>query len=226
MLRKSLGLLVLSLSMYCSFAYAAPVFIVDASKNLLGADNVMVDGLAYDVRFVDGSCETLFAGCSTSAFTFHDAATAHSASQALMDTVFVDSAPVDYDALLIFINGCNGSILICMAMTPYDIGNTRASGPIVYLSDAMNGEIEQFDKVTDSTLETGCHTDGIFPSGCDLAFLSANAQVYAVWTLHEEPSNVPEPGTPLLLGAAAIALAARRKTGLAMGDERKRVHRS
>jgi hypothetical protein len=57
---------------------------------LHGAFGVDVGGTLYNVEFLDGTCIALFNGCdAVSDFTFQSSALAASASQALLDQVFL-----------------------------------------------------------------------------------------------------------------------------------------
>ena len=63
------------LAVVCTFALAsqastAAILQVNSFGILTGATEVDVGGTLYDVTFADGSCNSLFNGCVSSAFTF------------------------------------------------------------------------------------------------------------------------------------------------------------
>ena len=81
-----------ALAVVSQLASAATNLVVEGGE-LIGATGVNVNGFLYDVSFSDGSCISLFGGCtSPSQFAFTDRTTALAASQALLDTVFLDSS--------------------------------------------------------------------------------------------------------------------------------------
>ena len=72
----------------------AVVLDFDGSGNVTGAQDVDVNGTYHDVQFEDGTCVTLFNGCtSTSDFPFHDLTDATAAAQALLDQVLPTTLP-------------------------------------------------------------------------------------------------------------------------------------
>lgn len=72
---------------------------VNANGILTGAKNVNVDGIFYDVNFVDGSFVDAFGingGSPLNPFVFSTEASAASASNALLEQVFIDVVGVGY----------------------------------------------------------------------------------------------------------------------------------
>ena len=87
-----LGALLFSLSLS---AQAIPIVkhIVENGQ-LVGAENVNVNGVWYDVKFADGTCIDLFSGCDeNSDFIFSTFSSVQMASEALIDQVLVDLSP-------------------------------------------------------------------------------------------------------------------------------------
>jgi len=93
---------------------------------LMGASNVYVNGMLYDVEFIDGACAAHFDGCdATSDFDFQNRADADSASQALLDQVLLDVPEGMFDTLYNLTNGCEvniGALPRCEIWIPYDLG--------------------------------------------------------------------------------------------------------
>ena len=103
---------------------ATPTLQVNASGILTGAKNVDVGGTLYDVAFTDGTCDSLFSGCTISGFTFKTELAAKTAGQALLDQVFIDGSQGMFDTSPLT-NGCTDS-LVCTAIIPYFIEIGRA----------------------------------------------------------------------------------------------------
>ena len=79
---------VLGLSMVFTSAHALTLQVADGK--LTGAQGVLVEGSLYDVKFLDGTCSTVFGSeCSGSgSFVFNSATSALSAATALINQVF------------------------------------------------------------------------------------------------------------------------------------------
>ena len=99
-----------------SLADANPVLLVNGGGILTGARNVDVDGLFYDVKFVDGTCHDVFAGCDAlSDFQFATFEGAVAAADALLKQVFVDVPSVgNFDTHPELTFGCTDASL-CFA---------------------------------------------------------------------------------------------------------------
>jgi hypothetical protein len=144
---------------------AAPTLIVEAGV-LKGADSVMVNGTAYDVRFVDGSCAGLYAGCNNvQDFVFTSRASAGAAATALLQTVLIDSIEGQFDSNPQQTAGCTR--LRCAVLTPY-----QAKGRRVQVTTALNTTSR--DRVSASRTSTAGDT-------------GRNGGVsFAVWSLHQD----------------------------------------
>ncbi|MGE0592418.1 MAG: PEP-CTERM sorting domain-containing protein [Vicinamibacterales bacterium] len=158
------------------------------TPELLGATGVSVNGMLYDVTFVDGSCVGLFSGCDAPAdFTFTTQLDAEAAAQALLDQVFLDLAAPDlFDTEPEFTAGC-GSALRCDVWIPF------APGATVDFAAAINEAFEAGDVVGSFFINPATDTGPI------------EDVVWAQFTA------VPEPGLLLLTGLGLAAVLVRRR---------------
>ena len=181
---------------FVSVSHAAVIFITEKDTNgnvtsLLGADNVQVNGLFYNVRFQDGSCIALFNGCDDPEdFLFGSNADALAASNSLLSQVFIRGTSFDIFPQLT--NGC-GLLILCEVLTPFGLSSTdRVSIWSAVNSGGASGDYVQFSEE--------------FPRAA-----STNSRyTYADWSKHVEASA---PGTAmvLLMGIAGLIVSQRRK---------------
>ena len=157
---------------------------IDANGILTGASDVDVSDTLYDVRFLDGSCISLFTGCDESTdFAFTTAAEAMIAAQALLDQVFTDTPLGQFDSDVDQTNGCTNSGLgFCGVYSPF------AFAPFgVEVADLENFILGDFDHIGELTI------------GPDDDLTPNPAFTFAVWSL----ASAPEPGT-LEIGRAHV----------------------
>lgn len=183
----SLALLGLSVSSAnaATYEFGPGVF----GNELLGANGVIVNGLTYNVSFLDGSCASIYDGCDElSDFTFNSAADADAASQALIDQVFNLSDIYD-----IFPHGTRGIEFTSYGefYTPYGFSSiNRVSLDGMRNSSGANPDLQL------------C---GI--GGCSLGLTeditSFQQLAYAQWT---QVSPVPVPAAIWLFGTALMGL--------------------
>ena len=190
-LRATLGTLasVMVVQLAASSASAANLNV--SGGQLLGASGVTVDGISYNVEFLEGTCIALYGGCDeASDFTFTTESAAMLASQALLDQVFLDGGLGNFDTDVDLTFGCTGSTPHCDAITPFAVG-----GSLVTFGIARNEEVAADLVVASDTLT---RTSNV---------LFTDNVVYAVWT------PVPEPGTMILTGLGIAVIGIRRRRG-------------
>lgn len=161
----------LFIPMYASAAVTWDV----VGGQLMGANDVEVMGLFYDVDFIDGRCIDLYGGCDgPDDFTFKNVTEADAASSALLVQVLIDDTGLGLDTHPEYTNGLEdwekGWIL-----TPYGTGvggGARSTYVANNTNEALDGiyHVEDFPK----TLHTS----------------ERDRVVWAVWTPHQA---VPEP---------------------------------
>ena len=180
-----------------SAVQAASPVLVDGK--LRGASNVDVDGMLYDVEFVEGTCISVFDGCdSADDFAFGDLATATAASQALVDQVFLDRAEGAFDTDASITYGCTNPGLGSV-QSPYSLVDDDHIG----VGIALNASTEVNDGIADgSTLKTADSSVG-----------AGQFYVFGVWTPAAAVTPLPGPG--LIVGLALLvtgAFTGRRMT--------------
>lgn len=187
-------------------AGASVVLHVDSHGILTGASGVTVGLLSgtYSVRFVDGTCATVFGACDVAHFTFTTQAAALSAAQALLDSVLINSPAGQFDSSPNLTFGC-GFPLSCSAYTPYA---AQLSSAQFSYSRAFNSAIESSDQITSGFLGFASN----FTASPQIVGSARDVSVWAEWILGDfpavaDPASVPEPGTLALLGLAGAALA-------------------
>jgi PEP-CTERM motif len=173
-------------------ASAAPMLQVENGV-LMGADGVEVDGSFYDVRFIPGTCASVYDGCNEdSDFIFKTKPAADLATAALQG-LFLDSPLGNFNSDPSLTNGCKPGATKCSFITPYVMEGSAAAESL-FVND-MNGDYISYGHVT-----PGYDYSEVFDS------------VMAVWSVAAAPQqDVPEPGSLSLLGAGALGLLAARR---------------
>jgi hypothetical protein len=175
-------------------ANADPVLLVNGSGILTGAQHVDVGGTLYDVRFVEGTCIEVFAGCDAGSdfdfATFDDASVAAVAllGQVLVDVPFVGQFDTHPESTF----GCT-DLFVCAAAIPIGI----TGGGVVFGALAYNAAAR------------GLVTNFNFLVGFDTRSGTIGSQ--SVWAVFSPAPSVPEPASLVLLGTGAAGVLARRR---------------
>jgi hypothetical protein len=173
-------------------AQAGPILQVSGGI-LDGIDGVVVDGSTYNVTFVQGSCVSVFSGCtSTSDFPFGASGTedATSALESILSGGIVNAS---------FPNGIVNEAFVGAAnayddlFTPYAVSNGLVTG---YYTNVDVGAAQV-------PLTYGVQSASSYGTNYGLA--------YAAWA--SAPASVPEPSSLMLMsvGMASLAGMIRRK---------------
>lgn len=172
---------------------------------LLGADDVVVEGSAYNVRFQEGTCIGIFAGCdSVNDFTFKSESAAIAASLALAGQVLVDTPSGNFASVTNLTFGCPTAPLgaFCYIYTPFG-----------FLFGDLGGD------PLSANVENGALVDGVGVNAGPFTYNSASDDfgVWAVWSRAVTDTgsgggSVPLPGTLalMLIGIIGAARITRR----------------
>ncbi len=159
---------------------------------LMGATGVDVNGVLYDVSFIDGTCIELFDGCNENAdFPFinpanlNDGVLLQTAMEALLDQVFIDSPLGNFNTNPALTNGCERE---CFIGTPLWVSIAGGLG----IGSVFNAPNPNVDDVT----------FGGGPLNTFDTSLSVRS-TYAVWS---QPTVVPVPSAVWLFGSGMLGL--------------------
>ncbi len=130
---------------------AAAVSLDTIGGELVGARNVDVGGILYDVQFHDGACVDLFSGCDAlSDLAITELSVADAASTALLNTVLVNGPAGDFDTQPASVRGCENA-LACNIITPWLVDVSGGDFIRVVLTsnfDGVNSDIRQQDVIS------------------------------------------------------------------------------
>jgi len=190
---------VLFLMIYSTNSYSATLIVDNGA--LMGATGIDVDGVLYDVQFIDGTCDALYSGCdSISDFPFsnptNDPTLLNIAMTALLEQVLIDSPLGNFDSNPALTNGCNVS------------GGCQINTPLFPSSStefiASSGAFNSIDEFRDTITAGSAVYNSVHP------FPELDQNVFAVWN---QSVVVPIPAAIWLFSSGLLGLigAARRK---------------
>lgn len=182
-----------------SAAHAVPSWVMSGGE-VAGVNDLLVSGTAYDVRFHDGTCASVWGGCDTANFTFTTSFTARAASESLMTWYQLDPFNNNNPANTLGIeSGLRGEI-----DTPWGTFLNPGNG-LEYILDStyINNSVAA-DSVNGSLWPYIGHNT-----------TASSDRTWAQWNL-ASVSSVPETSTFLLLasGIAALGMTTRRRKRL------------
>ena len=161
---------------------AVELVVVDGA--LMGANEVEVNSALYDVRFLDGTCIELFAGCDElSDLTFTSLGSVTAATLALQNQVLVDGPSGAFGTDPELTNGCSDT-QHCQVLTPFGIPDS--TGVDVYEANNWSPPISSPNYVVtlNNFSSTANRADGVFarwqPSSSAVPMLSTPAAMLMV----------------------------------------------
>lgn len=185
---KIAAILLLTISLLqIQSTHATPILVWNNihQEQLLGARNVEVMGVLFDVSFIDGSCDSIWSGCDRTKFRFPLSPLAAAASQALLDQVLLDVLPlITLDSNPWKVRGLDSTDYGAI-FTPYAFEDST-----VRVVGAYNKAGSGIDVL-----------DG-FSFAHDTRLDEHPGSVYARWTVS---STVPEPSVVTLFAISLIA---------------------
>jgi hypothetical protein len=172
---------------------SAASLIVDGSGQLLGARDVNISGILYEVQFRDDTFTNIFGDAS--GLDANSEAEARLFGQALIEQVFVDSASGLFDTDPELINGCENTNS-CEVLIPFSVVGSLATNVVAVNRRA--GAVLGPDEILEDTFDTDVDGDQS----------DVTLRVYAADFTPQAPTPVPAIGPAGLTALAALVLTA------------------
>jgi hypothetical protein len=189
------------LAVSCAFAAtvnasASPTLLMDSNGILIGVKNLHVSGALYDVAIGDGSCNSLFNGCSNATFSFQTVDTARTAADALFNSLLV----AEFYYMPSRISGCISTI-DCFIAIPYEVSagsvGFQAAAACIFAPGIGIGS-------------GGCGVSARADFDSSESSFSGNRVTFARFQ-PAAPTDIPEPSSLALFGLAMSGLAFNRR---------------
>ena len=183
-----------------TFSALLKIDTIDGVQRLVGAENVMIGDVAYNVAFQSGSCDTIYTNCTPGHFAFQTKQGAQAAAEALVSQVFTaKTSGGDYLMKNVKILGC--ARLACGSVISYGVSDGAVAGIYTTLVRGLTGTI-------------GANITEQLPSSDPSYSMSANG--YGNYAVFTRVAAIPEPATWALMlvgfGLVASAVRYRRRT--------------
>ena len=173
---------------------SAASLVVDGDGQLLGARDVNISGILYEVQFRDDTFANIFGDAS--GLDARSEAEARLFGQALIDQVFVDSESGLFDTDPESINGCENTNT-CEVLIPFAVAGTLVENVVAVNRRA--GAVLGPDEILENTFDTDVDGDQA----------DVTTRVYAADFMPQAPApTVPAIGPLGLLALATLALSA------------------
>ena len=201
----TIALLILCCQLMSSTVYATLILHVNLDDLLTGADNVLVDGNLYDVRFSDMTGRQLFEQPGGG----FDFGSVNDTNKALFTAALLDQVLLgDYDTMPELTFGCentdNDTCRVFTAFRTFSSGNIGAS-VAVNAADALTDGFSSGNPFPDDQFD-------VFPAGGFQPNTPyPQRQVWAVWS-DANSSSIPIPASIWLLPTGIFVLMYKRRS--------------
>jgi hypothetical protein len=175
-------------------ARAVPTLLVDSNGILTGANHLVANGHYYDVTFSEGTCDSLFQGCSVFQFTNRQEST--EAAHVLLNEVLLDRPQGMFASKPNLVFGCSDTTLCAILIPDVLYSPTYVDGAGAF--DAYNHPLFTRDV-------------GAFGAPSDYDTTEDPTATYAIFRFSTLQADVPEPTSIALVSIAMLGLTFSRR---------------